>query len=90
LTDAEKILVGVERCYVEYDGDMIPSPTGSWICYHEALEAITPELDRLKGLVGRYAKHLAHTGSRQQFDRTSPWLTFEERQELKSYAERPF
>lgn len=60
------------------------------------------EIERLKGLVGRYAKHLAfhanpafgetRTEARDRvkmFDRPSPWLTHDELMELKSYAERP-
>jgi hypothetical protein len=54
------------------------------------------EVERLKSLVGRYAKHLTQTARRDEvasilkLDRPGPWLTFEERQEIKRYAERPF
>lgn len=56
------------------------------------------EIERLKGLLGRYAKHLAFTAPevdpdepmdpRAAFHKTSPWVTWDELQEIKSYADR--
>ena len=56
------------------------------------------ETKRLKGLLGRYAKHLALTAPevdpdepmdpRATFHKTSPWVTWDELQEIKSYADR--
>ncbi len=56
------------------------------------------EIARLKGLVGRYAKHLAFNAYRRHdeaphvtqakaigLDKFSPWLTWEEINEIKSY-----
>ena len=57
------------------------------------------QIARLKGLLGRYAKHTAYTAApvqqdenfdaRMAFPETSPWVTWEELQEIQSYADRP-
>ena len=56
------------------------------------------EVRRLKNLLGRYAKHLAFTAPevdpdepmdpRATFHKTSPWVTWDELQEIESYADR--
>lgn len=53
------------------------------------------EIARLKGLLGRYAKHMAFTATpepkmsdvdhRARFYKTSPWVTWEELREIEGY-----